>query len=66
MELVRKEISETKFFICKKESQETRHWLRMIVAAVPDLKINASELLQEAKELAMIFNKISSSIDKST
>ena len=54
-----------KIFISKKESQETRHWLRMLITALPDLKIESSILLQEAKELAMIFNKITNSVDKS-
>ena len=25
-----------KIFICKKESQETKHWLRMMVKCIPD------------------------------
>ena len=27
-----------KIYICKKECQETKHWLRMLVAALPDKK----------------------------
>jgi four helix bundle protein len=52
-----------KIYICKKESQETRHWLRMIVAALPELINDTDILIQEAKELSMIFNKITSTID---
>src|SRR5262245_61032829 len=30
--------------LCKRESRETKHWLRMVVAAVPDLKDDARPL----------------------
>jgi four helix bundle protein len=44
--------------LCKRESRETRHWLRMIVAAEPDLRDEARGLWQEAKELNLIFGAI--------
>ena len=44
--------------ICKRESRESKHWLRMIVAAVPDLKVEARVHWQEAKELNLIFGAI--------
>jgi four helix bundle protein len=44
--------------ICRKESHETKHWLRMIAAAVPELKVDARPLWQEAKELNLIFGAI--------
>ncbi len=44
--------------ICKRESRETKHWLRMIAAAVPELKEQARPLWQEAKELNLIFSAI--------
>lgn len=47
-----------KIGICKKESRETKHWLRMIVVAVPETKEEAWRLWQEAKELNLIFNSI--------
>lgn len=47
-----------KIGICKKEARETKHWLRMIVVAAPDLKVEARKLWQEAKELTLIFNAI--------
>ena len=47
-----------KLGICKKEARETKHWLRMIVVAVPELKEEAKKLWQEAKELNLIFNAI--------
>ena len=54
-----------KIFICKKESQETKHWLRMIVKATPEMKDKARELWKEAQELTLIFNKIVLSSTKS-
>jgi len=43
---------------CRKEARETKHFLRMIVRAVPDLKPQARMLWREAKELHLIFSKI--------
>src|SRR6266571_5649908 len=47
-----------KIGICKKESRESKHFIRMIVIAVPELKEEARPLWQEAKELNLIFNTI--------
>jgi four helix bundle protein len=47
-----------KIGICKKESREAKHWLRMLVTAVPESREPARKLLQEAKELNLIFNAI--------
>ncbi len=47
-----------KIGICKKESRESKHFIRMIVIAVPELKEEARKLWQEAKELNLIFNSI--------
>lgn len=47
-----------KIGICKKEARESKHFLRMIVVAVPELKEEAKLLWQEAKELNLIFNSI--------
>lgn len=47
-----------KIGICKKEARESKHFIRMIVVAVPELKIEARTLWQEAKELHLIFNSI--------
>ena len=43
---------------CRKEARETKHFLRMIVRAVPELKPQARVLWIEAKELHLIFSKI--------
>ena len=47
-----------KIGICRKESRETKHWLRMLAAAEPDLRADARTLWQEAKELNLIFGAI--------
>jgi len=47
-----------KIGICKKEAREAKHFLRMIVVAIPQLKEEARVLWQEAKELNLIFNSI--------
>ena len=47
-----------KIGLCRKESRETKHWLRMIASANEDLKPEAKELWKEAKELNLIFASI--------
>jgi len=51
-----------KIFICKKECQETKHWFRMMVKAVPEKAEEARKLWKECQELTMIFQKIVSSL----
>mgnify|MGYP001575660537 FL=1 len=46
---------EHKLGISKKEAKESKHWFRMIVKAVPELKSEARELWNEANELQLIF-----------
>ncbi len=55
-----------KIGICKKESRETKHWLRMIVVPVPELREEARRLWVEAKELNLIFNAIIKSSRKNS
>ena len=43
---------------CRKEARETKHFLRMVVRAVPNLKPQARTLWSEARELHLIFSKI--------
>jgi four helix bundle protein len=43
---------------CKKEARETKHFLRMAVRAVPELKSEARKLWMEARELHLISSKI--------
>ena len=52
-----------KIGICRKESKESKHWLRMIAVATPELCDDARVLWQEAKELNLIFGKIRRSCD---
>lgn len=47
-----------KIGICKKESMESKHFIRMISVAIPSLAQQAESLSQEAKELNLIFNSI--------
>ena len=51
-----------KIHICKKEAQETKHWLRMVVTASPKTKEDAKLLWKECQELTLIFGKILSSL----
>lgn len=53
-----------KIGICKKESRECKHFLRMLAVAVPEFKEDIRILWQEAKELNLIFNKIYKSVKK--
>jgi four helix bundle protein len=53
-----------KIFICKKEAQETMHWLRMLKKCFPTKQKVLQKLWQEAKELTLIFGKITSTLDK--
>lgn len=52
-----------KITICKKESNETKHWLRMIVKANEDKKEACLSLWKESHELVLIFAKICKSCD---
>ena len=47
-----------KIGFCRKESEETKHWLRMISAASETHKVATRELYKEANELNLIFSKI--------
>lgn len=47
-----------KIYICKKESKETMHWLRMLAKSDRECSDKIRKLWQEAKELTLIFSKI--------
>jgi len=47
-----------KIGICKKESKETKHWIRMLFVTNPEHKEKERELWKEAQELTLIFSKI--------
>lgn len=47
-----------KIGLCKKESREAKHFLRMMSVAIPTFKDEIQNSWQEAKELNLIFNAI--------
>ncbi len=47
-----------KIGICKKESREAKHFLRMSAVAVPQFKERARKLWAEAREINLILNSI--------
>ena len=55
---VSKKDFKNKIGTCRKESRESKHWLRMMAAAEPGLKDQARLLWQEGKELHLIFAAI--------
>ena len=54
-----------KIFICKKEAQETKHWLRMLATCFLDKREQIKVLWKEANELNSIFNKITFTLSNS-
>jgi four helix bundle protein len=57
-EAVSKKDFRHKIGICKKEARESKHWLRMIAAAVAETKTEGRLLWREANELHLIFAAI--------
>ncbi len=49
---------EHKIGICRKESKETKHWLRMIAKAAPQVREECRDHWREANELNLIFSAI--------
>ncbi|MBL9165035.1 MAG: four helix bundle protein [Planctomycetaceae bacterium] len=47
-----------KIGLCRKESRETKYWVRMLVRADKSKREGAKPLWQEAHELNLIFSKI--------
>lgn len=50
-----------KIGICKKETKETQHWIRLLARTNPELKEELRKLWQETQELLLIFSKITQS-----
>jgi len=51
-----------KIFICKKECQESKHWLRMLASCgLDEISQEIRALWKEGQELTLIFQKIASS-----
>jgi len=52
-----------KIAICKKESKETMHWMRIIARGASEEKVNCRILWKEAQELTFIFSAIINKAD---
>ncbi len=53
-----------KIYICKKEANETKYWLKILTEYHPELKEKIRILWQEAHEFHLIFQKITNTLDK--
>ncbi|MBI2024265.1 four helix bundle protein [Candidatus Giovannonibacteria bacterium] len=53
-----------KIYICKKEIQETKYWLRIIANADKNVSEESRKIWKEAQELTLIFAKIISTMEK--
>lgn len=53
---------QNKIFICKKEAQETKYWIRTLSVCCQDKTEELRKLWKETQELTMIFQKIVSSL----
>jgi len=51
-----------KIYICRKESQETRHWLKMVEGLNLGLSDDLKLLQDECRQLILIFQKIGTSL----
>lgn len=51
-----------KIFICRKEIQETKYWLELLAEVNFETKKELKNIWQEAHELTLIFNKISTTL----
>jgi len=53
-----------KIGICKKETKETKHWIRLLAKANPEFTEEFRVIWQEAQELLLIFSSIIKSSKK--
>ncbi len=53
-----------KIYICKKEANEAKYWLRILAKYHPELKEKIRIYWQEAHEFHLIFQKITNTLDK--
>ncbi|MBU3965027.1 four helix bundle protein, partial [Patescibacteria group bacterium] len=53
-----------KIYICKKEANEAKYWLRILAKHPPELKEKIRIFWQEAHEFHLIFQKITNTLDK--
>lgn len=47
-----------KIFICKKEAEESKYWIKLLAKASPDAADRAKSIARETQELLLIFQKI--------
>ena len=47
-----------KISLCRKESRESKHWLRMVAKATPSFENETKNYMNEARELNLIFASI--------
>jgi four helix bundle protein len=55
-----------KIYICKKEANETKYWLRILAKYQPELKEKIRIFWKEAHEFHLIFQKITNTLNKKT
>lgn len=53
-----------KIYLCKKEANETKYWLRILAKCQPELKEKIKNFWKEAHEFHLIFQKITNTLDK--
>jgi len=53
-----------KIYICKKEANETKYWIRILAKANPEVRDQLRGFWQEAHEFHLIFQKITKTIDE--
>ncbi|MFH1854915.1 MAG: four helix bundle protein [bacterium] len=53
-----------KIYICKKEAQESKHWLKMLSQTNSDKTDKIDLLSQEAQEFCLIFTKITGTLNE--
>lgn len=51
-----------KIYICKKEAQETKHWIRMMAECEENKKEELKIIWKECNEIVLIFGKIASKL----
>ena len=54
----------SKIFICKKEAQETKYWLKLLLTTASDRKVKIETLIDECHQFSLIFQKIVSTMSK--
>lgn len=52
----------SKLYIAKKEAQETKHWIRMLLTATPGFKTQLDTLFQENHEICLILQSIANKL----